>query len=163
MSKEGMNRKGQEGLTLTTLLLIVLGIVVVVIIILGFTGGFDFIFGKVKLLPGQDLQAVVTSCQLAAQNGLTADYCLTFKEITIDGVTEFLNCQDARVQSSMDKSIENKVTGCPSGQNSTVVTKCVELVSNKNYDGKNKINGVLIGQNDSKASEFCNNVFPVSA
>ena len=102
MLKERMNKKGQEGVTLTTLLLIVLGIVVVVIIIIGATSGFDFIFGKVKLLPGQSLETAVKSCEVAGSSNLKADYCREFKEIEVDGVTQYVTCTSGVIQNLME-------------------------------------------------------------
>jgi len=99
-----MNKRGQEGLTLTTLLLIVLGAVVVVVIILGATGAFNFVFGKLDVLPGQDLQTVVSSCELAGEQGLRADYCSSMKEAEIDGKKQFVTCSYSKVEAIMDQS-----------------------------------------------------------
>ena len=76
------NKKGQEGITIGTLLLIVLGVVVVVVLIIGFTKGFGFIFGKQDVLPLQQMQAIAKSCELSAGTGTSAlavDYCATLK------------------------------------------------------------------------------------
>ncbi|MCH7567877.1 MAG: hypothetical protein IIA87_00475 [Nanoarchaeota archaeon] len=99
MFEKRLNKKGQEGLTLTTLLLIVLGIVVVVVIILGATGIFGDIFGKREAFP-KALEAVTQSCKLAAQVSLIADYCYEFKKISDN---EYINCEDPRVQSSLSE------------------------------------------------------------
>ncbi len=88
----GVNRRGQEGVTLTTLLLIILGGVVVLVVILGATGTLGKIFGQTKFLPG-DLESVVQSCKLAIDAGLTASYCGDFKEVTINGVKQVVNCE----------------------------------------------------------------------
>ena len=93
-------KKGQEGLTLTTLLLIVLGIVVVVVVIIGFTTGFDFIFGKVEQLPGQSLQAAVEACKIAADNDLRADYCNVFREVEINGLAQYVICDTTSIESN---------------------------------------------------------------
>lgn len=93
------NKRGQEGLTIGTLLLIILGVVVLVVLIIGATTGFDFIFGKFKLLPGQDLQSVVKSCEISAQNNLKADYCKQFKEVTLpSGQESSINCEYVKEQ-----------------------------------------------------------------
>lgn len=89
---KGLNKRGQEGLTLTTLLLIVLGVVVVVVIILGATGAFDFIFGKVDVLPGQSLETAVKSCQTSAGLNLKADFCSELKQVDLDGATQYVTC-----------------------------------------------------------------------
>lgn len=135
MFKEGMNKKAQEGVTIGTLLLIVLGVVVLVVIILGATGGFNYIFGKVNLIPGQDLQAVVTSCEIAAQNGLKADYCSTFKQVTIDGTKQYVNCEDSRVSNNIDVDI-TKIT-CEPG---AIVSFCNSNVKSTDWT-KTLVNG----------------------
>ena len=97
MCRRGLNKRGQEGITLTTLLLIVLGVVVVVILILGATGIFGDIFSKREALPG-NLEAIAQSCKIAAGASLIADYCYEFKEVQDD---EFINCLDPRIADSL--------------------------------------------------------------
>lgn len=92
-----VNRRGQEGVTLTTILLLVLGVVVVVVIILGATGILGDIFSKREALPG-NLEAVTQVCKIAVEANLISDYCYEFKKI---GDNEYINCQDARVQSAL--------------------------------------------------------------
>ncbi|GEM_PF-1103282 len=92
MLKGAMNKKAQEGLTLTTLLLIVLGVVVVVVIILGATGAFDFIFGKIEVLPGQSLESAVQSCKIAAENNLKTDFCVNLKNVELNGKEQYVTC-----------------------------------------------------------------------
>ena len=139
-----MKKRGQEGVTLTTLLLIILGAVVVVVVILGATGSLNFIFDKIKIAPGQDLEAVAQSCKIAASTGLRVDYCITFKEIKVDDVKEYVNCQDIRIQSSINPKPE---FACETGDNDPSLVKCKAIVSDANYDGKAKINGGLIPKN----------------
>ncbi len=137
--KRGVHSKGQEGLSVTSLLVIILGIIVVVVLIIGFTQGFDFIFGKFKILPGQNLQAVAESCKASADLGLKIDYCTQFKKITVDGNTEYVNCEDPRLQ--LTKTLTG---GCATGDNSPVLIKCIELAKDKSYNNKAYINHVLI-------------------
>lgn len=88
-----MNKKGQEGVTLTTLLLIILGAVVVVVVILGATGFFDKVFEGTGQIP-DSLQVVVTGCQEKATLGidLRTDYCTTLREVEIDGKAQYVTC-----------------------------------------------------------------------
>jgi hypothetical protein len=90
MFRKEMNKKAQEGMTLTTLLAIILGVVVLVILILGFTQGFDYIFGFFNQLP--KIEAVVQVCGISAQSNLVADYCREFKSVDIDGVESYVTC-----------------------------------------------------------------------
>tara|TARA_Y100000310_G_scaffold337105_1_gene423297 strand:- start:5 stop:631 length:627 start_codon:yes stop_codon:yes gene_type:complete len=97
-----MNKRGQEGITIGTLLLIVLGVVVVVVIIIGATSGFGFIFEKIDVLPGQGLEAVVQSCAIAGEQNLKADYCKQFKEVEIDGVDQQVTCSYSTIEGLLD-------------------------------------------------------------
>ena len=99
MFEKGMNRKGQEGLTLTTLLLIVLGIVVVAVIILGVTGILGKIFSSGEEIIPSKLEAAVQGCKIAAQASLVADYCYDLKKI---GDDLYVNCQNNRIATSLD-------------------------------------------------------------
>ncbi len=92
-----MNKEGQEGLSLGTLLMIILGVVVLVVLVLGFTGAFDFIFRQTDQLP-QALESAVQGCRVAAQGSLTTSYCYQFREI---GNDQYINCQDSRVQEAL--------------------------------------------------------------
>jgi len=94
----GIGRKGQEGMTLTTLLLIIIGLVVAVVIILGATGILGDFFGARDILPGQQLEIIAQSCKLAGEASLIADYCLEFKELDKN---DFVNCDDPRVKVAM--------------------------------------------------------------
>ena len=156
MAEKRRNRKGQEGMSITTLLALVLGVVVVVIIILGFTGSFDFIFGKVKLLPGQALQTVVKSCETSVELNLNVDYC-SFKKIKIVSKNEYLNCMDSRVQSAMKADLVGKIN-CPNVNIRGVLylpekAQCVSLIESKQYNVK--VNGIDIKKNISEATDYC--------
>ena len=104
MFEERMNSKGQE-ISITFMILLVVGIIVAVIVILGFTTGFDFIFGNIGRLPGQSLQATIKSCEIAAQNDLKADYCLEYKEVEISGVEQFVNCDFTAIKNNLEETI----------------------------------------------------------
>ena len=85
------DKKAQE---LWQLLLLILGIAVVVIVVLGFWKGWDFIFGKIGLLPGQDLETVRQGCILSANAMLSSDFCAQFKLAKLPaGDRAYINCQ----------------------------------------------------------------------
>ena len=147
-----MNKRGQEGISITTLLLLVLGIVVIVVLIIGVTGGFDFIFGKIKLLPGQSLQTVAESCNAASELKLKIDYCSEFKKIKVDGKTEYVNCQDSRVQAGMKDELKSKVEcgGKDSEGTTSAQVQCDKLISDlsgksgeKDCTNIDKVNGKI--------------------
>ncbi len=88
-----MKRKGD--VTISTVILIVLGLVVLVMMIVGFTQGFDFLFGLFDRGPSE-LQTLASACELYASGSLAIDYC-NYKVIEIDGVDEIVNCLDKRI------------------------------------------------------------------
>ncbi|MCX8158928.1 MAG: hypothetical protein N3D20_01405 [Candidatus Pacearchaeota archaeon] len=92
-----INKKGQE-MSVTTLILIVLGVIVLVILVLGFSIGWDTIFGKLKFAPG-DVQALQKACIMYAEQDFNIDYC-QFRKIKTDSGTEYMNCEDKRVKPS---------------------------------------------------------------
>ena|SRR3989338_1620668 len=122
MSEREMNKKGQE-MSLTTILLIVLGLVVVVVIILAVSGFFGPIFAGLKLAPS-GLATLVKACNGYVQIDSKTDYC-TFRSTTIDSKTEYLNCEDDRVQKDMDSTLTGKISSCGA---SAIKDKCAELV-----------------------------------
>ncbi len=101
MFQRGLGKRGQEGVTLTTLILIVIGVIVAVVIIVGATGGLDFIFGKFNQAPLQDLETNVQRCKIDLDSNLVADYCLEFKQIKVSGDVEIINCDDSRIKASL--------------------------------------------------------------
>ena len=98
-----LNKRGQEGMTLGTLLLIVLGVVVLVVLIVGFTGGFGFIFNKIDVAPLQSLETAKQSCVISGEYGLNADYCLEFKQIKLNKVAQLSNCDYLQKQGLFTK------------------------------------------------------------
>jgi hypothetical protein len=105
------NKRGQEGITLTTILLLVLGVVVVILVILFATGFFDKLGGATDNLPG-NLQAAVSACQVAAQSDLTADYCRTFRGIDVNGKTQYQVCDSDVIENNF--AVEAKKLNCAS-------------------------------------------------
>ena len=126
------NKKGQEGVTLTTMLLLILGLVVVVLVIIGFTMGWDTVFGKFKFLPGQDLETVKQACGVSASSGLSVDYC-SFKSVTVSGVKEEVNCEDTRLKDDNVKPLS-----CAAD---VALLECAKL-SSKDFDAL-RLNGKL--------------------
>jgi len=105
--KRGSNRRAQEGVTLTTLLLIVLGVVVVAVVIWGATGGFNFIFSKFNVIPGQSLESVIQGCNIAGEGSLKGDFCLTFKKVTMNGVDQYVTCDSDSIFNNLEANAKN--------------------------------------------------------
>jgi len=108
-------KRGQEGMSIGTLLLIILGVVVLVILILGFTMGFEYIFDKIGLLPGQSLETVAQSCAISVQGDLMVDFC-SFKEVKVDGKKQYVNCNDDRLEPSIVARLVDTDKEIPTGQ-----------------------------------------------
>jgi hypothetical protein len=99
------NKKGQE-MSVATLVLIVIGIVVLVMLILGFSMGWQNLWAKVNIFGGgSNVETVIQSCKLAASSSSQFSYCSEFKQVTIDGKKQYINCADERVT-----GVENPLT-----------------------------------------------------
>lgn len=103
MAKELLNKRGQE-LSIGTLVLIVLGIIVLVLLVLGFSIGWDNLFRKIGIFQGNDISSVVTACNVAVSSQSQVSYC-EFKKISVDGETEYVNCEDSRVGGQLKSSL----------------------------------------------------------
>jgi hypothetical protein len=117
------NKKGQEGITIGTLLLIVLGVVVVVVLIIGFTKGFGFIFGKQEILPLQQTQAIAKSCELSATNALAIDFCA---ELKMASKGNYVTCSYDAIKKTLSPDLQTKIT-CDPSMNDLLVQKCKDL------------------------------------
>jgi hypothetical protein len=88
-----MKTKKAQGLPISTLLLLIMGIAVVLIVLLGFYLGWDYVFGKLGILPGSDLEAFTKGCEFAATQNLRSDFCsIKDKPVKIDGRSVYTNC-----------------------------------------------------------------------
>ncbi|PIN92994.1 hypothetical protein COU54_04550 [Candidatus Pacearchaeota archaeon CG10_big_fil_rev_8_21_14_0_10_31_24] len=128
------NKKGQEGITLGTLLLIILGVVVVVVIIIGATSGFDFVFSKFKLAPGQSLEAKTQACIVAAKTNLNADFCREFDEVEIAGANQYVSCNFDSIKSAVAKA--EGVTKTPDCDPTIEMNDQIVFCENLNKEGK---------------------------
>ena len=121
-------RKGD--VTISTVIFIVLGLVVLVMLIIGFTQGFDSLFGLFDKGPSE-LQQIASACELYAQGSLAIDFC-NYREAG----DELVNCNDPRIKTILtDKGVTytnacavgstNLVAACgsiaPGKRNSTIV------------------------------------------
>ena len=149
------NKRGQE-MSITTLMLIVLGVIVVVVVIMAVSGVFGPIFSGLKLAPS-GLGTLVKACDGYVQIDSKTDYC-TFRDVTIDGKTEYLSCADSRVQEGMDQTLAGRLTcntddvkdECTklikSGVKNPVVNK--EVCTKVSCTGDDGLNGALVGADD---------------
>ena len=117
------NKRGQD-LSIGTLILIVLGIVVLVLLILGFSLGWSNLWEKVGIFQGgSGVESVIQSCKIAASTDALFTYCSDFKQIKVDGKTEYLNCQDGKVVlGGLDKELT-----CTKTTAELIAIQCGEL------------------------------------
>jgi len=97
-----MNKRGQGGMSLEAIVGLVLLAVVAVVIILGFVYGWGNLAEKFKIFtPSTNLDDLTQSCNFAiAQPNAFCEY----KLVTLDGVKQYVNCQDARILSKLSGS-----------------------------------------------------------
>ena len=101
-----MNKKGQE-MSVTTLILIVLGVVLLVMLILGFSMGWQNLWGKINIFGGgSTVESVLESCKLATETESVFTYCNEFKKVTIDKKTQYVNCEAFQIINQLDKRLK---------------------------------------------------------
>jgi hypothetical protein len=74
------NRRGQ-GLSTNAIVLIILAVVVLIVLILGFTMGWDRL---APWLSSNNVDDVVTACNVACSTGATYDYCTKERTLKAD-------------------------------------------------------------------------------
>ncbi len=79
-----MNKRGQ-GLSTSAIILIILGVVILVILVLGFSMGWKEIAPWVNK-GGDNVQTIVTSCELACSSQAIYDYCTKERELKADKI-----------------------------------------------------------------------------
>lgn len=128
-----MNKKGQE-MSISTLVIIILAIVVLVLVVLGFTMGWSNLWGKINILGGGGgVETVIQACKLAVTSDSTFSYCNEFKKVTIDGQTQYINCEAPQVI-GLDKKLSCNLA--------RVVSDECALLKSQNVDlTKTKVNG----------------------
>ncbi len=85
-----LNKRGQ-GLQISTIILFVLGVAVLVVLILGFVIGWEKLFPW--LTPGNNVENIVSQCQVACGTGNTYGYCtmertLKAEDLNVEGKHE---------------------------------------------------------------------------
>jgi len=123
---------GKKAQSTQFVIIFLVGLIAAVIVILGVSGVFDTIFGKIGLLPGE-LEAVAQSCGISASGGLKTSYCNEFKYVTIAGKNQYATCEHLEQYASFDKLGEE----CDSTQVETLAKKrCETLKDDKVVNGK---------------------------
>ncbi|HVY01246.1 MAG TPA: hypothetical protein VHA12_00590 [Candidatus Nanoarchaeia archaeon] len=129
------NKRGQEGVTLTTILLMILGIVVVVLVILFATGFFDKVNNATDSA-GSKLDVAAKACEIAGSQELKADYCQKFREIEVNGQSIYATCEYSAIQNVMDKTVSSTFSTLCSG---VTPSSAKEYCTNEKLSGKQLI------------------------
>ncbi len=142
-----VNKKGQE-MSVTTLVLIVIGVVLLVMLILGFSMGWQNLWGKINVLGGgSNVVTVIEACKIAATSDSTYSYCSEFKKVTIGSETRYFNCEAPEVLSGLDKKLT-----CGTGDKDPVKVYCATLVKDKTDAQKEDIKKIMV--NTNKCGDF---------
>ena len=142
------NKRGQD-LSIGTLILIVLGIIVLVLLILGFSIGWGNLWEKINIFGGgSSIGDVVTACNLAITSQNTYDFCQNFRKIKVDSKTEYVNCEDDRVQSGLQGT--NLACGTPPEGANWANWYCIQL----NFNNKIKVGETLTINNGESNGGF---------
>ncbi len=131
------NKRGQD-LSIGTLILIVLGVIVLVLLILGFSIGWSNLWEKINIFgASSSLGDVVTACNLAVNSQNTFDYCQNFRQVRVDGKTQYVNCEDGRIKEQLNSPLS---CGNETQVNNLIIAKCATLNSTMRDDGIITIN-----------------------
>ena len=84
-----------------------------VFLIIGLTQGFDIFFGNLERADPGDLQILAQACIGYVNQGLRTAYC-TFKDVTPGTDSEYVNCEDSRLQTEIDEGITKSKFNCDS-------------------------------------------------
>ena len=128
-----INKKGQEGVSIGTILIIVLGLVAVVVLIVGVSGGFGNFFEKIGAIfgSGTTVETIIQVCNGAASSESKYLYCSDFKQVEFESGNEYINCEDPRVRNNL-----KNVLTCDTGRE---VAFCDSLTNNKKGDQLEKV------------------------
>lgn len=148
------NKKGQE-MSVSTLVLIVIGIVVLVMLILGFSMGWQNLWGKINILGGSNLETIVQSCNIAATSDSVASYCEEFKLLSKG---EYVTCNYPKVKESLTKPLicTDDVT-----VNATIKEKCLVTAKLSAYTGVSGENTTIKGIKDKYNGQTCASLFGI--
>ena len=102
-----MNKKGQEGVSIGTIIGIIIAVIVLIVVIVFFTGGFGGIAEKLQKFTGAgaSVETVIQACSLASSNSNSYLFCEDFSKVSFPTGVEYINCQDSRVA--------GKISGAP--------------------------------------------------
>ncbi len=126
------SKKGQ-GMPLSVIITGVIVVVVAIVLILTTTEFGKKLMGLGGATPSA-LEAATQGCKVAAQNNLITDYCYNFRKV---GNSEWVNCQDSRIQSSLSQQgISASITCDSSLEGNEIASICSDLTTGQQADAK---------------------------
>jgi len=108
--RKRLGKRAQAQMPGATVVGLGVGIIVLITLAIGFTMGFDTIFGFLYSAPGA-LEQVAQSCGISGANGLATSYCNEFKEVKIAGKDQWVNCNYLATEKFA--SFDTLEDGCP--------------------------------------------------
>ena len=129
------SKRAQE-LSTTALILIVIGVIILVFVVLGFSIGWNNLFEKIGIFAGggSSIESITLACKNAVGLNSIYSFCQDFKQIKVNGKTQYLNCQDDRI--TLDETIDTCV-GDPAKN------KCIELIKDGTAKADTLVNNKL--------------------
>lgn len=122
-----MDLKRKGDVTISTVILIVLGLAVLVMLIVGFTQGFDTLFGIFDRAPSE-LQTLASACEGYAKASLAIDYC-SYRIVEVDGNDEIVNCDHPTIKDIL-KGKAIKLVTCSRSSDGNLQSICSQIPEN---------------------------------
>lgn len=94
-------------MTIGTIVIIVLALIVLVVLVLGFTGGWSNLWGRItSFFGGSNVDSIVQACQVACSTNSQNDYCVRERSVKFDegsGKTNAkYNCKKLEIEVDME-------------------------------------------------------------
>src|SRR3989344_4429968 len=130
-----MNKRAQEGMSITTIIGLIIAIVVLVVVVLGFTMGWDYIFSFFKK-SNVDVAFITQKCEVLASSGI-GGYCNDRIELSKNN---YVNCPYA--VTTFNISLESNIPNCDSDAGAKAICNKLRLEQGDKYNpDKTKVNG----------------------
>ena len=128
---------------LSVIITAVIVVVVALVLILVTTDFGKKLMGLGQATPSA-LEAATQGCINAANNNLVTDYCYNFRKV---GNTQYVNCEDARIQSSItQQGITHSITCVDTLRANEISSICEDMTAGQKEDAIFNGNIVCTGE-----------------
>lgn len=139
-----MNKRGQssEG---SLVIWLVVAVIAAIIVILFFSGSIGKFSGFFKAAP-ESLEIAVQACKQVATPETRSSYCDQWREVTIAGDTQLVNCMYKKINDQLALATPIQCTGTTTlttNAGDVGLQYCKELFKAGKIDEKTKVNDVL--------------------